>query len=281
MPDEQGQSNMHMVRFNTIEFDGDTLPAVILEGEGVAIPIRTICQALGLDVQSQSDRLRDHDVLADGLRVVRVPRGQQLRPVMALLHRFIPFWLATIVPSQVKPKVRPKLVRYQLELVEVLALLYGGDVQSKQPAPSDPAAAAIQQQITSALLELRLLREALLDAQSRTDDRLTIHEQRMDTIEDLLGDLQDQFTTQITITAAQQEVIKRSIQRLARRYEQQTGQAIFARLFGQFCIDLGTPKYALLPASRYKDALDWLRAKAAELLPDDSDALPPLQETLL
>lgn len=270
-----------MVRLNSVEFDGDTIPAVILEGEGVAVPIRTICQALGLDVQSQSDRIREHDVLADGLRVVRVPRGQQLRPVMALLHRFIPFWLATIVPSQVKPLVRPKLVRYQIELVDVLALLYGGDVQSRQPVEADPAAAAIQQQIAGALLELRLLREALIDAQGKTADRLTVHEQRMDTIEDLLGDLKEQFTTQTTITAAQQEVIKRSIQRLARRYEQRTGQAMFARLFGQFCIDLGTPKYALLPASRYNEALDWLRAKAAELLPNDPDALPPLQETLL
>lgn len=280
MPDQQRPSG-DMVRFNTVEFDGDMLPAVILEGEGVAIPVRTICQALGLDVQSQSDRLREHDVLADGLRVVRVPRGQQLRPVMALLHRFIPFWLATIVPAQVKAEVRPKLVRYQLELVDVLALLYGGDVQSRQPAATDPGTAALQQQMAHALLELRLLREALFDAQSRTDDRLVHHEQRMDAIEDVLGDLQDRFTSQTTITAAQQEVIKRSIQRLARRYEQRTGQAMFARLFGQFCIDLGTPKYALLPASRYNDALSWLRMKAAELLPDDPDALPPLQETLL
>lgn len=280
MSDEQ-RSGPPMVRFNTIEFDGDSLPAVILEGEGIAIPVRTICQALGLDVQSQSDRLRDHDVLADGLRVVRVPRGQQLRPVMALLHRFIPFWLATIVPSQVKPAVRPKLIRYQLELVDVLALLYGGDVQSRQPVAVDPAAAAIQQHITQALLELRLLRDTLLEAQNRADTRLTVHEQRMDAIEDVLGELQDQFTAQTTITAAQQEVIKRSIQRLARRYEQQTGQPMFARLFGQFCIDLGTPKYALLPASRYNDALNWLRTQAAELLPNDPDALPPLQETLL
>jgi uncharacterized coiled-coil protein SlyX len=280
MSDEQ-QAGAHMARFNTIEFDGDTLPAVILDGEGVAIPIRTICQALGLDVQSQSDRLREHDVLADGLRVVRVPRGRQLRPVMALLHRFIPFWLATIVPSQVKPAVRAKLVRYQLELVDVLALLYGGDVQSRQPTAVDPAAAPIQRQITEALLEIRLLRDALLEAQNQADSRLTLHERRIDAIEDVLGELQDQFTAQTTITAAQQEVIKRSIQRLARRYEQHTGQPMFARLFGQFCIDLGTPKYALLPASRYNEALSWLRTKAAELLPNDPDALPPLQETLL
>jgi hypothetical protein len=35
-------------------------------------------------------------VLSKGLRVVRIRQGNQLRPVAALLHRYIPFWLATI-----------------------------------------------------------------------------------------------------------------------------------------------------------------------------------------
>lgn len=37
----------------------------------------------------------------------------------------------------------------------------------------------------------------------------------------------------------------------------------------------------MLPTGRYEDALTWLRNRAAELLPDDPDALPPLQERLL
>jgi hypothetical protein len=40
-------------------------------------------------------------------------------------------------------------------------------------------------------------------------------------------------------------------------------------------------KYALLPAGKYDAALSWLHERAAELLPDDADALPPLQEKLL
>jgi hypothetical protein len=131
------------------------------------------------------------------------------------------------------------------------------------------------------MLELRLLREAMVAAQQRTVEQITVHDGRIETIESLLDDLQQQFSGQTTITAQQQEVIKRSIQRLAKRYKQRTGQEMFARLFGQFCIDLGTPKYSLLPAKKYPDALAWLRNKAAELLPDEPDVLPPLQESLL
>ena len=96
-----------------------------------------------------------------------------------------------------------------------------------------------------------------------------------------MDDLQQQLASHTTITAAQQEVIKRAVQRLAARYERKTGQDIHGRLFSQFCLDLKTPKYGLLPAGKYEAALTWLRAKAHEYLPDDPDALPPLQEALL
>jgi hypothetical protein len=268
-----------LTRYKPVEFDGDELLAVYLE-DGVAVPVRTICQALGLDLETQSAKLKEHEVLAQGVRLVRVPQGERVRSVVALLHRFIPFWLATITPSQVAERVRPKLVRYQIELVDLLASLYGNELQPAARS-SDGVASALQQRLGQALLEVRLAREALLSAQQRTEERLELHEGRITTVEGLMDELQQQLASHTTITGPQQEVIKRSLTRLAARYKRRTGQDSFGRLFAQFCIDLQTPKYALLPAGKYDQALQWLRARAAELLPDDPDALPPLQETLL
>jgi hypothetical protein len=245
------------------------------------VPVRTICQALGLDLESQSAKLREHEVLAQGVRLVRVPQGGRVRSVVALLHRFIPFWLATIVPSQVSEAVRPKLVRYQIELVDLLAALYGNELRPGSATPGDSTQAALAQRLADALLELRLAREALLSAQQRTEEQLQSHESRIGAIEGVMDELQEQLASHTTITAAQQEVIKRAITRIAARYKRRTGQEMFGKLFAQFCIDLGTPKYALLPAGKYDTALEWLRGKAAELLPDDPEALPPLQESLL
>src|SRR5690242_10046441 len=70
--------------YRELQFDGDRLVAVLLEGDGVAVPVRLVCQALGLDVGSQSERLQSHDVLSVGLRIVRIRQGNQLRPVVAL-----------------------------------------------------------------------------------------------------------------------------------------------------------------------------------------------------
>lgn len=277
-PQEQSS---RLTRYEQVQFDGDQLMAVILEGDGVAVPVRAICQALGLDIDSQSAKLREHEVLSRGLRVVRVPRGQQLSSVVAILHKYIPFWLATIMPNQVKADVKPKLIRYQIELVDLLATLYGGELRTALPVTVDAPTAALERRMADVLLEVRLAREALLAARQRTEDQLHVHEGRIGAIEGLMDELQQQLASHTTITAPQQEVIKRAIQRLATRYKQRTGQDIYGKLFAQFCIDLGTPKYSLLPAGKYETALEWLRARAAALLPTDPDALPPLQETLL
>jgi hypothetical protein len=73
----------------------------------------------------------------------------------------------------------------------------------------------------------------------------------------------------------------RSIKRIAKRYELREGRDIFGKLFAQFCIDLGTPRYDALPESRYAQALAWLGQVAQTYLPDDPDALPLRQGELL
>ena len=281
MSEDPKRQLARLARFEEVRFDNDQFLAVILEEDGVAVPVRTICQALGLDIDSQSAKLREHEVLSQGLRVVRVPRGRQLTSVVAILHKYIPFWLATIVPGQVKAAARPKLVRYQIELVDILAALYGGELRMALPVTADATLAALQQRVADALLEVRLAREALLASQQRTEEQLQSHEVRIGAVEGLMDELQQQLAGHTTITGPQQEVIKRAIQRIATRYKRRTGQEIYGKLFAQFCIDMGTPKYALLPAGKYDAALTWLRERAAELLPDDADALPPLQEKLL
>ena len=281
MSEDPKRQPARLARFEEVRFDNDQFLAVILEGDGVAVPVRTICQALGLDIDSQSAKLREHEVLSQGLRVVRVPRGRQLTSVVAILHKYIPFWLATIVPGQVKAAARPKLIRYQIELVDILAALYGGELRMALPVTADATLAALQQRVADALLEVRLAREALLASQQRTEEQLQSHEVRIGAVEGLMDELQQQLASHTTITGPQQEVIKRAIQRIATRYKRRTGQEIYGKLFAQFCIDMGTPKYALLPAGKYDAALTWLRERAAELLPDDADALPPLQEKLL
>jgi hypothetical protein len=274
------------------DFYGDTLIAVIIDGHEVVLPIRSVCAALGLDAQGQSQRLREHEVLSQGLRVVKVPTGSRVQSVLAINRRYLAFWLATITPRLVGEHVRPKLICYQEELIDLLDGLYGAGATQLIQTTDEPSTSALSQRLSALIAELRVTRDALLAAQRRTDVQLADQEVRLSTVEGILNErvttlagqfdeTQQRLLDQVKITAAQQSVIRLAIERLGKRYETKTGTRIYNRLHARFCAELGTPRYDALPASKYQQALDWLRARALEYLPDDPDALPPLQESLL
>ncbi|NJM07725.1 hypothetical protein HC891_18345, partial [Candidatus Gracilibacteria bacterium] len=283
-PTSESELPQRPARVEQLQFLGDDLVAVVLEGEGVAIPTRLVCVALGLDPEAQSERLRAHDVLAQGLRVVRVPLDGRVRPMLAIMHTHVAFWLATITPGLVAAAVRPKLVRYQQELVMVLNALYGphvapvaaGDAESLPiPSSAERQLAVVQQE----LLTLRAALLALVQSQRATEERVDTLDERVDGVADLVDELREIAK----ISAVQAEYLQRSLRRLAQRYQTASGteRNMFELLYAQFKMAMGIPRYDALPAKKYAQAVSWLREKAAELLPNDPDALPPMQEQLL
>lgn len=58
-------------------------------------------------------------------------------------------------------------------------------------------------------------------------------------------------------------------------------EIVFGKLFAEFTMALGTPRYDALPARKFDEAVAWLEQRATELLPGDDSALPPRQERLL
>jgi hypothetical protein len=300
MADETEKSLVRRTQYQNLTFDGDLLMAVIVEGEGVAVPIRTVCEIFGMDAETQTERLQEHDVLAHGLRYVKVPIGGRVRSTLALLHTYIPYWFALIAARQVREEIRPKLVRYQEELVFVLSALYSGETAQLQPA-DDTSVTTLGQRLAAALTEVRLLRDELVQTQrsiqqhqeeTRTrfenqDIQITriagLLDEQIHAVRDQTETLQQQLDQTVPISSAQQSYIRLSIQRIAARYKKRHPDApkIFDRLFSEFCLELGTPRYDALPSGKFPEAVAWLERKAAQFLPGDPDALLPRQESLL
>jgi P22_AR N-terminal domain len=301
MADEAEQSLVRRTRYQELTFDGDLLMAVIVEGEGVAVPVRTVCDIFGLDVETQTERLQEHDVLSHGLRYVKVPIGGRVRSVLALLHTHIPYWFATIPARQVEEAFRAKLVRYQEELVLVLSALYGSERAQIQPSDATTSVTTLGQRLTAALAQVQQLRDEIVQTQrslhahqESTNTRFDDQQVQLTRIAGLLDEqvravrsqtdaIQQQIDQAVPISSAQQSYIRLNIQRIAARYKKRHPDApkIFDRLFSEFCLDLGTPRYDALPSGKYPDAVAWLERKAAEFLPGDRDALLPRQESLL
>lgn len=281
MSDSASDSKAPLIQteYQDLEFDGDILPAAIVQGDGVLLPIRALCQVLGLDARSQIEKIRAHPVLITGIREVRLPIDGRLRVVAALQHRFVPFWLATINPRDVHADLQPKLQRYQEELVDLLNAVYGPGLPAA-PASTDPALVSLQQRVHELLIEFRLAREALAQ-QQRDLYQLGEYGPRLSELEAIVGSLQEQVGEYMPISARQQEEIARAIRRLAKRYQERTGKDTFGLLFAEFCKALGTPAYDKLPAVKYEQATRWIQQKAVQLFPDDAEAAPPMQQTLL
>jgi hypothetical protein len=136
-----------------VPFHGDQLQA-IQDQQGVWCVMTRLCQNLGLAPQKQQDRLRRQPWACTTMMVVQLSGDDQRREVFCLHLRSLAMWLATIETSRVKPAIRPKLERYQVECADVLtAHFFGG----ARPAPD--LRALIEAEVAPLQKEVRALSE--------------------------------------------------------------------------------------------------------------------------
>lgn len=105
----------------TLPFAGGRIQYVVENGQPF-VPIRPICDALGIDRKSQQRRLNAEPDRWSG--VVMTPVGAAAdgkdRGMFCLPLARVFGWLATISPSRVKPEARDRLTAYQRECDRVL-----------------------------------------------------------------------------------------------------------------------------------------------------------------
>lgn len=109
------------VEQRTIDFYGDQLVAV-RDAEGVVwVPVRRLCEALEVDRQGQMDRISRDPVLRRAMRDVVVCIADSRQYSMACLPmKYIRHLLLGICAGRINPRVRPKLILYQEELIELI-----------------------------------------------------------------------------------------------------------------------------------------------------------------
>lgn len=109
------------MKVHAINFHGDRLLGVEAEGP-VMIPVKPICDALGLDWEGQRQRIERHPVLSKGACIIQVPFGPGGKQGMACLPLTrLNFWLATVNSDRIENKaIRDRVILYQEECADVL-----------------------------------------------------------------------------------------------------------------------------------------------------------------
>lgn len=265
-----------------VAFYEDTVTAVLIQTNGrqeILVPIRPICDYLGVDWSAQYRRINRDAVLAEsvqGVAVTTTPsadgRGGGLQEMMCLPLKFLPGWLFGINADRVKAELREKIVRYQRECYDVLAEAFVAGRLTAETTFEDllnsdtPAAQAYK--MAAAIMKMaqqQLMLEAQLDSHSA---QLTQHEQRLEEIESTLGDAR-RF-----VTADQAMQISQAIKTIAAEIQKRTKQNEYAKIYGQLYRQFGITSYKQLPANKFDQAMAWLTDFYRQITGATGDDLP-------
>jgi hypothetical protein len=108
----------------TVTFEGVEVELVKCEDGHGGVPLRRLCESVGVDFSGQLVRVRSAASEGAAWATMEISSmigaDQRTRRMVTLPITSIPMWAATIEPSKVKPEARPLLVAYQNKAAEVL-----------------------------------------------------------------------------------------------------------------------------------------------------------------
>lgn len=132
------------------KINGVDIVTVADENGEVFVPIKPICQAIGVDVESQIDKIQSDEILGPTTVLSTVVaadgKGREMR---SLPLKYIYGWLFTINPKNVAPEARETVTRYRRECYDVLYEHFTGSM--RHTIETNNAEIELLQQINSAI----------------------------------------------------------------------------------------------------------------------------------
>lgn len=251
----------------TVLFRDDEITAVIANGR-VYVPLRTICNNLGVAWSAQRQRILRDPVLAEEMTPMIVTitgTGQQVE-AQCLPLEFLNGWLFGINANRVAEDVRDDLIAYQKECYQVLyeatqdgRLTTDADTDIEALLSQDsPAAQAYQMAMAVVrLARQQLIMEARLDTAVTT---LTEHGERLDQLEAAVGGKH--------VTEAQAAQISQAVKAVAMALGKKTKRNEFGGVYGELYRKFSVSSYKAIPQRRFDEVMaflnEWLQSQISD-----------------
>ncbi len=129
-----------------VSFYGDDL-VVVKQGEMDYTPVKPVCDILGIDWESQRERIQKDDVLAEAAQTITLylPGDARPYPRLCLPLDYLHGWLFGVNGNLIRPELRERLILYKRECYRVLSRAFGGEVvSSTQLAALESRVAALE-----------------------------------------------------------------------------------------------------------------------------------------
>jgi hypothetical protein len=245
---------LEVIQQKEVTFYDDQLVAVLVEDGNVYVPIRPLCDLLGIDSAAQRRRIQRDAVLSEVSKpcdVVMASQGQpsQHRSMLCLPLDFVSGFLFGINAQRVKPELKDRLIRYQKECYKVLAeAFYEGRLTA------DPTFSSLLEKDTPAVQAYKTFQALTKLAQNQVlmEGRLDQHEERLEQIEAILGD------PGRAVTPDQASQISQAVKAVAIALGKQTKKNEFGAIYGELYRLEGITSYKQLPSQRFSAVMKWL-----------------------
>jgi hypothetical protein len=244
-----------------VDFYGDALTAALVQEKDEArvyVPVRPICENLGLAWPSQYSRIKRDAVLSEAATsvTVTVTEAGQRGAMICLPLKYLPGWLFGVSVKRIRPELQEKIIRYQREAYDVLWEAFQEGRLTAEPSVSEllesdsPAAQAYK--MASAIMQMarqQLLLESRLEGH---ESRLGDYEQRLEVVEATLGDA-DRY-----LSNPQASRISQAVKAVALLLSKSSGRNEYGGVYGELYRRYDVASYREVPASKYEDAMEWL-----------------------
>ena len=104
---------------STINFFSDTVTVVEVD-KIIYIPIKPICENLGIDYKTQLDKINSDSVLSKARGLIPLATNSGAQSTLCLPLKYMYGWLMKLNPSKVAPHVSDKLIQYQELIYDVI-----------------------------------------------------------------------------------------------------------------------------------------------------------------
>lgn len=247
-------------------FYDDEVTAVLVqleENRQVYIPLRPICEYLGLDWSAQTRRVRRDPVLSKWTRFVAITATNAIKAqkggnpnMLCLPLDYLNGFLFGISVNRVKSELRERVILYQERCYRVLSEAFQEGRLTSDPGFDDllasdtPAAQAYK--MAAAIMKMAR-QQLLLESQLETHTtQLVEHEKRLEEIESTLGD-PGRF-----VTPDQAMQISQAVKTIAAEIEKRTKKNEYGAIYGQLYREFGVTSYKKLPSNKFDRAMEWL-----------------------
>jgi len=271
--------------------DADEVLAMRAEDGEIYVGLRSVCVSLGVAPTGQVRRIQADEVMAEGLREVRVRTATRgLQTLQGLRLDVVPYWLSGIEPRRTKPALRDRLVTYKRWVVRRVWEAFAAETGIAQsPAPAAAPPSPLGQELTleqiaqlgiaiTTLARQQIAHERALGEVrgqlAAQEDRLAVHDERIDRAATVIRDVirevrtvQARLSAGVTITDEQAATIQTLVRDIATAIARRDAEAgaggtrtnVYQALFGAMYRQYGVTSYKLIRADQYADVIAWLR----------------------